>query len=144
MQMQFRFSILFVLIFSAIQAYTQQSYSSLLEEQQTADWLIQPVKQKAAVYYTADKKGIILYNGLTKRVFTLVPGFACIDYKNMSNGQQLLRSINPEAKITIDDKAYNVGGLYGQTENAYLLPQWINSFTTDGADFIYKNFTILF
>ncbi len=142
MQARFCLTALLIIIFSAIQLYAQQAYSSSLEEQQTADWLIQPVKQKAAVYYTADKKGIILYNGLTKRVFTLTPGFACVDYKNMSNGQQLLRSIKPEAKIIIDGKAYNVGGLCGQPENAYLLSQWINNLTADNADFIYKNFTV--
>ncbi|SFP91881.1 hypothetical protein SAMN05444277_103151 [Parafilimonas terrae] len=135
-------TIVLFFIFPISQLCAQQSYSPFLEELQTADWLIQPVNQKAGVYYTADKKGIILYNGLTKRTFTLAPGFACIDYKNMSNGQQLLRSVQPEAKLTIDDSAYNVGGLYGQTENAYLLPSWINSFTTNNAGFVYKNFSV--
>src|SRR5450432_1993440 len=57
-----------------------------------ADWLVQPVKEKANIYYSADHKDIILYNGLIKRVFRLSPNVACIDYKNLSNEQQLLRA----------------------------------------------------
>lgn len=98
-------------------------YSPVTDERMTADWLIAPVKQKAAIYYSADKKNIILYNGLVRRVFSLTPGLACVDYKNMSNGQQLLRAIQPEAKIEINKVEYKVGGLYGQQQNAYLLPQ---------------------
>jgi len=32
----------------------------------------------------------------------------------MSNGQQLLRSIMPEAQLTINGKVYDVGGLNGK------------------------------
>ncbi|MGC4089379.1 MAG: hypothetical protein QM756_16120 [Polyangiaceae bacterium] len=53
----------------------------------------------------------------------------------MSNGQQLLRAVKPEASITIDGKIYNVGGLYGQTENAYLLPEWLDKFKANENDF---------
>ncbi len=38
-----------------------------------SDWLIQPVKVKAFIYTIADKKDIILYNGLVKRAFRLTP-----------------------------------------------------------------------
>lgn len=120
---------------------TPLPYTAALEKQTTNDWLVKPGKQKAAIYYTANKKGIILYNGYTKREFTLAPGLACIDYKNMSNGQQLLRSPKPEAKITINGIAYNVGGISGQTENAYYLPQWTSQLSGK-ADFVYKSFRI--
>ena len=117
--------------------YSQQlpvwnsGYDKLAEN----DWLVKPVKQKANIYQTSDKKNIILYNGLVKRVFRISPNVACIDFKNMSNGQQLLRAIKPEARITINNFTYNIGGLYGQTENAYLLPEWIDSFQADKNDF---------
>ncbi len=142
MQLSKHPEVFFILTFGSITITCSNAFTLSIEEQYTSDWLIESSKQKAAVYYAADKSGIILYNGLTKRTFTFKPGFACVDYKNVSNGQQLLRSIKPEAKIVIDDKDYNVGGLYGQTENAYLLPQWINNLTTNDADFIYKNFTV--
>lgn len=108
----------------------------------SADWLVKPVSTKAAVYETADKKNIILYNGLVKRVFRLSPNVACIDFKNMSNGQQLLRAVKPEARITINNATYNIGGLYGQSENAYLLPAWIDNFKAGENDFRFVKFEV--
>ncbi|MEE1943727.1 alpha-galactosidase [Pedobacter sp. KR3-3] len=128
--------------FSGLQAQeTPLPYTAAIEKQSQTDWLVAPNAQKAGIYYTANKQGIILYNGYVRREFALSPGLACIDYKNMSNGQQLLRSPKPEAKITINGKVYQVGGLYGQTENAYYLPQWTKQLHGQ-ADFVYKNFKI--
>ena len=79
----------------------------------TPDWLVQPVKEMANIYSSSDRKDIILYNGLVKRTFRLSPNVACFDYKNLNNGQQLLRAVKPEAKVTINGKEYNVGGLKG-------------------------------
>ena len=106
------------------------------------DWLVTPVTVKAQVYKSADEKDIILYNGLLKRVFRLQPNIACTDYTNLANGQQLLRAIKPEASITIDDKVYAVGGLHGQKENAYLLPEWINNYTAHDSDFHFLSYTV--
>ena len=101
----------------------------------TADWLVQPVKETANIYSSADGKDIILYNGLVKRTFRLSPNVACIDYKNLRSGQQLLRAVKPEAKVTINNKEYDVGGLKGQKENAYLLPEWLDNFFAGENDF---------
>jgi hypothetical protein len=117
-------------------------YNPVVEKLTGIDWLIAPVNQKAAVYYSPDRKNIILYNGLVRRTFRLQPGIACIDYTNMSNGQQLLRSVKPEASLTIDGNNYTVGGLSGQKQNAYLLPQWVDSFNNSQSDFVFKRFTI--
>ena len=106
------------------------------------DWLVNPVAVKAQVYKSADEKDIILYNGLLKRVFRLQPNIACTDYTNLANGQQLLRAIKPEASITIDDKVYAVGGLHGQKENAYLLPEWINNYTAHDSDFHFLSYAV--
>lgn len=106
------------------------------------DWLIHPVKIKATIETSADKKDIILSNGLVKRVFRITPNVACIDYLNLSNGQQLLRSIKPEARLVIDGKEYNIGGLHGQNENAYLLPEWVNHLRTDKNDFGLVDYSI--
>lgn len=106
------------------------------------DWLIKGTAIKAGIYQTADKKNIILYNGLLKRVFRISPNVACIDFKNMSNGQQLLRAIKPEARITINNIVYNIGGLHGQSENAYLLPEWVDRFSEGKNDFSFKRFEV--
>jgi hypothetical protein len=127
-------------------AFAQQpevlrSFNTINETASVADWLVTPVKQKAGLYTSNGGKELVLYNGLVKRVFRLQPNLACIDYKNMSNGQQLLRAVKAEARITIDGKDYNIGGLYGQNENAYLLPEWIEGLKDNSNDFHYTGFS---
>lgn len=112
------------------------------EQPINTDWLVKPVPVKAQVLQTADGKDIILYNGLVKRAFRLQPNTACTDYTNLSNNQQLLRAIKPEAKLTINGKNYNIGGLHGQQENAYLLPAWLNNFTAGDNDFRFQSYSI--
>jgi len=47
------------------------------------DWLINTPKEKAGVYLSADKKNIILYNGLVRRTFRINPNIVCYDFRNM-------------------------------------------------------------
>lgn len=108
----------------------------------TSDWLITPVKSKADVYTSPDKKSIVLYNGLVRRSFRIYPNIACIDYTNLTNDNQLLRAVKPEAKIKIDGKEYAIGGLIGQKENAYLLPEWVDKMQVGKEDFLFVNYTI--
>jgi phage pi2 protein 07 len=115
-------------------------WNALNNKEFNSDWLITPVAQKAEIYRSENGKNIILCNGLVKRIFCIQPNVACIDYTNMSNGQQLLRAIKPEAKIIIDKNEYEAGGLHGQKENAYLLPDSLNNFTTNANDFEFEKF----
>lgn len=108
--------------------------------QNPVDWLVQPVLQKAEI--VKNHRDIIIRNGLTERAFRLSPNVACYDYKNLSSGQQLLRAVKPEAKITVNGKEYAVGGLRGQKENAYLLPAWLDSMTAGPEDFIYDSYSV--
>ena len=104
------------------------------------DWLVYPVKQKAEVIEQGNL--IALSNGLVKRVFVKAANIACIDYTNLGNGQQLLRTVKPEAKIVIDNITYNIGGLTGQKENAYLLPEWIKNMRSGPDDFTAVRHTV--
>lgn len=106
-----------------------------LEQPVPADWLVTPVVEKAEIYRSADGRDVILHNGLLQRTFRIVPDVACTDFKNLSNGQQLLRAVSPEARLVIDGKTYQVGGLKGQTEKAYLRPEWVDDFTALATDF---------
>ncbi len=106
------------------------------------DWLVRPVTERANVYASGDGKDIILFNGLVKRTFRIQPNVACTDYKNNTTGQQLLRAVKAEARIKINGRDYNVGGLYGQKENAYLLPEWVNNFTVDENDFQFQSWSV--
>jgi hypothetical protein len=106
------------------------------------DWLVRTIPHKAGVFRSADNKDIILFNGLLKRVFRLAPNLACVDFKNMSSGEELLRAVKPEARITINGRDYAIGGLHGQRENGYLQPAWVDSMTVGEQDFVYDHFTI--
>lgn len=106
------------------------------------DWLINPSGFKAEVFKSNDGKEIVLYNGLLKRVFRITPNVACVDYQNLSNGRQILRAVKAEARLTINDHEYNVGGLYGQKEHAYLLPAEIDHLRADTNDFQFMDYAI--
>ena len=104
------------------------------------DWLIQPIQKKASI--VVKDNYIELNNGLAKRTFYVGPNLACIDYTNLSNGQQLLRSIEPEARVVIDGQIYNIGGLIGQTEKAYLMKGSEKKLLSDKNAFQFKEFHI--
>ena len=107
-----------------------------------SDWLISKVNTKSGVYRSSDHSELILYNGLLKRVFRLIPNLVCTDFINLTNNQQLLRAIEPEAKIEINHHEYAIGGLYGQKERAYLLPEWINGLKRNDSDFQYVSYKV--
>ena len=133
----------FILCFLTAEAQNELPvYHHSLDNKIDKDWLVHPITTKAEIYKTGDGKNIILYNGLLKRSFLIQPNVACIDYTNLSNGQQLLRSVKPEAIVTINGTVHNVGGVYGQTENAYLLPSSLNNFSAHENDFHFKAYSI--
>ena len=131
-------ALLFFLFFSQY-SFSQSipKWDPALEQLNVKDWLIHTPAQKAGVYSSQDGKDIILYNGLVKRTFRMSPNLTCFDFKNLSNGQQLLRAVRPEAVVTINGLAYAVGGLTGQKEKAYLMPSWIDGFKSGETDFQY-------
>ncbi len=112
----------------------------LVSMAQQADWLIKPTTQKAVI--SIQKNKLILDNGLVRRVFLLDPNASCISYINLSNGQELLRSIEPEARLVLNGQSYNVGGLSGQKEKAYLRLEVENNLQKKDSDFVYTNYRI--
>lgn len=132
---------IFLSIFFIITLYSNASAQDLplwnkeFDNKKPDDWLIKPVAEKAGIYQSQDGKDIVLYSGLVKRTFRIAPDLACIGFKNLSNGQELLRAVKPEARLTLNGKSYNIGGLYGQKENGYLLPEWVDKFTTSDSAF---------
>ncbi|RQO74785.1 alpha-galactosidase [Pedobacter sp. KBW06] len=106
------------------------------------DWLLNATEYTATVKVKDTKKEVTLDNGLVKRTFRIEPNVVCIDYLNQVNGQQLLRSVKPEARININGKDYHIGGLIGQKENAYILPEWLDRFTPGDQDFKMINFEV--
>ncbi len=106
------------------------------------DWLIKPTQEKAGIYYTDGKRELVLYNGLVRRTFRVSPNVACLDFTNLSSGQQLLRAIRPEAFVTLNGQQYAVGGLLGQKEKAYLKIQDLDRLYKGDSDFVLKNIEV--
>ncbi|MDA0334983.1 MAG: alpha-galactosidase [bacterium] len=101
------------------------------------DWLVHDIDTRATVSRAkgAQAPGLVLSNGLLRRVFRLAPDAATIAFDNLRTDTGLLRAVSPEARITLDGQAYDVGGLLGQPEFAYLRPEWLPDMTAAPAAF---------
>src|SRR5687768_7417025 len=122
----------------AILAGSMFAVTTVFAQQQ--DWLVNNTGFKAAVN---ESNGMVtVSNGLLSRSFVLAPNVACTDFRNLSSGEQMLRAVKPEARITLNGKTYNVGGLYGQPQQAYLLPAWLKDMKSNASDFQYASHTV--
>ncbi|HTN06200.1 hypothetical protein [Agriterribacter sp.] len=92
------------------------------------DWLISKINHPVKIYLErADGSSsgkLLVTNGLISREFFIGDNLVCVSLKNLYNDAEYLRAIKPEARIMIDSIWYNIGGLYGQPEKAYLLNNW--------------------
>ncbi|MHA1684320.1 MAG: alpha-galactosidase [Promethearchaeota archaeon] len=95
------------------------------------DWLINPAPFKASVCRGKREGEIVISNGLVQRAFLIEPNVATIALDNLVTGETLLRGIKPEARVSIDGTGYDVGGLVGQVEYAYLKKEWLDDLTSD-------------
>ncbi|MGZ3819408.1 MAG: alpha-galactosidase [Mucilaginibacter sp.] len=112
------------------------------EEHPRADWLVKKNSARADIYRSINGKDIVLYNGLLKRTFRIQPNVACVGFVNLGNGEQMLRAVEPEAKLVINGNYVNVGGLYGQKQKAYLLAEWVDNLKAHSQDFQYSGFVV--
>lgn len=127
--------------FLLVAFFMKVTISLLAQNQKLAqDWLVSPISQKSQVNITDSE--IVLDNGLIRRSFFLGENLACYDYFNQSTQQQLIRSVKPEARVTINGRVYQVGGLQGQKENAYLKKEWLKNLRKGSSDFVYQSFEI--
>jgi hypothetical protein len=112
---------------------------ALTTPQTNKDWLLDNSSYPAQI--NANNTQIVIENGLVRRTFLISPNLACIDFINLTTGQQLIRSIEPEANIVIDKINYAVGGLHGQKEKAYLNLDWEKQLTAKEEDFYFTHYT---
>jgi len=105
------------------------------------DWLIDEKSRKAEIKIT-DNHEVQISNGLVQRTFYLGPNVACFDFTNLMTDTQLLRTVMPEARITLDGKTYNIGGLYGQKERAYFKKEWLEKMEGAEDDFQYESMMV--
>lgn len=99
------------------------------------DWLIDGSSYKAAI--TQKGNDLVFGNGLIERVFR---NGTTVGLNNIMTGEGMLRSIRPEAEITIDQIKMPVGGLTGQPIHSYFLPEWLNTMTPDSMSFGYTGY----
>ncbi|AWV98290.1 alpha-galactosidase [Arcticibacterium luteifluviistationis] len=108
--------------------------------QSDVDWLVSPTEEKAEIIVS--KNNIVLRNGLLSRTINVAKNVSTTSFKNLKTGDEYIRSLRPEARIEIDGKTYNVGGLYGQKEHGYFLEEWLSGLSSSQNDFQYVNYTI--
>jgi hypothetical protein len=92
-----------------------------------SDWLIRDNGIKAGAFRGSNDHEIVLENGLISRTFRIVPNGATVAFDNLMTGSSILRAVKPEALVSLDGRSYDVGGLVGQPEQAYLLPEWVDT-----------------
>ena len=95
------------------------------------DWLLDPAPYRAVIATNANS--LVLENGLVRRLIRLAPNAATVDYQNLASGEQLLRAVGPEARVTINGTDYAIGGLEGQPLQNYLKAEWIDDLRADPA-----------
>ncbi|NKB65455.1 MAG: alpha-galactosidase [Candidatus Latescibacteria bacterium] len=91
------------------------------------DWLLDDSSYQAGAFRGGSDTDLILTNDLVRRHFRLAPNAATVGFDNLANGQAILRGVKPEAEIELDGVAWEIGGLQGQPNYAFLRPQWIDT-----------------
>lgn len=104
------------------------------------DWLVKPVARRAGVFQGSGPEELVLDNGLVRRVFRLWPNAATVALDQLSTGESLIRSVRPEAELTLNGRVVPVGGLVGQPVHNYLLPEWLPELQADPGAFQFVGF----
>lgn len=91
------------------------------------DWLIDPAPYKSAVTEDRSRGELVMDNGLARRVFRLGANAVTAELKSPVTGENLLRTVSPEARVTIDGVEYPVGGLAAPKIQNFLRPEWVAS-----------------
>ena len=105
------------------------------------DWLIDNRSFIAQVEHRDSDQELVLSNGLIRRVLKLEPNAATVRFDNLMTGESMLRGLKPEALVTIDGRDFEVGGLVGQKNYAFL-PDPKTELTTNTAAFQFSRFTV--
>lgn len=108
----------------------------------TEDWLVDPSGYKAEVMAGSDGKSIVLTNGLTARVFRIIPNLATVDIVNQMSGENMLRAVSGEGELVINGEKWFLGGLEGQPERGYLKLEWLEDMTVKDRSFVVEDFEI--
>ena len=89
------------------------------------DWLLDGSSYRARLTEDKDAREIALSNGLIRRRFRVAPNAATVAFDNLITGESIIRGVKPEAEVQIDGKVYQVGGLVGQPNYAFMTEAWM-------------------
>ena len=106
------------------------------------DWLLEPGPFKAHVSVSKDGRELELSNGLLRRVILLQPNAATVALDHLTTGESVLRGVKPEAVVEIDGKRFDIGGLKGQPNYAFLRPEWTAGLRADPTAFRFVGYEI--
>ncbi len=129
-------------VFILFQASLLSCASSLGLAGPQTDWLLNPESFNAFVKQSEDGRELELSNGLLRRLIRLHPNAATVALDNLASGESILRGVKPEAIIEIDGKRYDIGGLKGQPNYAFLRPEWVTELKTEKDAFQFIGFEI--
>ncbi|WP_209404853.1 alpha-galactosidase [Pseudozobellia sp. WGM2] len=124
---------LFLILVCSTASLVAQSTSKI-------DWLIDSSSYSAQI--SESNEAISLSNGLIHRKIYLGANAATVVFENLVTGEQMLRSIKPEAEIAINDSTYAVGGLVGLKEHGYFLEDWLPNLSSDSLAFQFSEYRI--
>ena len=99
------------------------------------DWLVSNVAATSGLFRNADNSEIVLSNGILSRAIKISPNAATVSLKNLQTNQEYLRGVKPEAIIRIDGIDYNIGGLDGQKNYAFLTTEDKNGLKRNSGSF---------
>ncbi|MBI5914214.1 MAG: alpha-galactosidase [Bacteroidetes bacterium] len=109
------------------------------------DWLVHRIETPTTVLRDGEKS-IVLTNGLLLRrwriALPMAIGMATTHLTLLTNGDNYVRGVKPEAQLVLDGDTVTVGGLLGQPEYGYLLPEWLDTMRADPAAFHCTGFEI--
>lgn len=116
---------------------SQQAFS----QNEKGDWLVDGKSRPAQVIEISPKE-IQLTNGLIRRSFYLDPNLVCFDFSNLSTGDQLLRTVMPEARIILDGREFLVGGEMDLKEKGFFKKEWLSQMGNPSDNFQYQSYQV--
>jgi len=106
------------------------------------DWLVKQINEPVRIEKSPDGKEFVMSNSLISRSFRIKPNAATVAYDNLMTGESIIRGVKSEVIVELDGQKYQVGGLQGQLEYAYLQPGTVDSLSNNPDAFQFRNFEL--
>ena len=117
------------------------AFNPSLGQRPSGDWLVDGKSRSAEILQISPNE-IQLRNGLVQRTFFLSPSPACYDFTNLMTGEQLLRTVMPEAKVVLNGKSFEIGAKLNFREKGYFKKEWLSLLQSQENSFRYEGYSI--